>query len=137
MQGFAEVRARLDLLRAVHPIICSSVPSSQLVADHESLRIQDDTTLLRSDIRILPIKLQSVELDRGGNQNHLAAAVDGLLSLFEDVSMKDAKFMPHSKVRQTPPFHCSRRELMQDISGAVRCSVADEPIPPARCAPAS
>ncbi|KAI1740736.1 hypothetical protein F4680DRAFT_465012 [Xylaria scruposa] len=98
MQGLAEVRARFDLFRAIYPIIYSSLPSNQQVAHHESLLVQDDITLLRSDIRSLPIKLQHVELDRVEDHKRLAAAFDDILSLFEGMAVEDTiKLTPSPK----------------------------------------
>ncbi|KAF2963179.1 hypothetical protein GQX73_g10399 [Xylaria multiplex] len=93
MPGLTELRGRFDLFRAVHPIIYSSLPSSQ----HGSLRIQDDTTLLRADIKSLPLKLQDIKLDQVEDCDRLVAAFDDILSVFEEIALGDDELIPNSE----------------------------------------
>ncbi|KAI0198197.1 hypothetical protein F4808DRAFT_436847 [Astrocystis sublimbata] len=105
----AVVRARLDLLRAVHPVICPPPPSSRhyldlpdqkspVIQDADALLMRDSITLLRSDIKSLPIKLQHAELNRvDQDQSRLVAAFDELLHIFEATLMDNANL---SEVQQ-------------------------------------
>jgi hypothetical protein len=96
-----EARARFHLLQSVHSLFGLSLPTTE---DVESGRygamseasladLVNDITILRSDIKCLPIKLQQIDIDQvtsDADVDRLIKAFDSLLGLFED-SVLDLK----------------------------------------------
>ncbi|RYP66887.1 hypothetical protein DL771_007544 [Monosporascus sp. 5C6A] len=90
-----KARTRFHLLRSVHSLFGHSLPT---IDDVESGRYEgvseaspedlvNDITILRSDIKCLPIKLQQIDIDQvtnGADVDRLIKAFDSLLGLFED-----------------------------------------------------
>ncbi|KAJ2981443.1 hypothetical protein NUW58_g6689 [Xylaria curta] len=97
MQGLVEIHERFDLLQAVLPIISSSLPSNHDATHHEPLLIQDDITLLRSDIKSLPLKIQREDLDRVEDRNRLVAAFDEILAVFEGIALEQNELLSNSQ----------------------------------------
>jgi hypothetical protein len=103
-----EARDRLQLLQSVHSYFSISLPT---IEDGDSGRygalseaaladLVNDITILRSDIKSLPIKLQQIEIDQitsDADANRLIKALDSVLRLFEDSVLE-----LETEVAQTP-----------------------------------
>lgn len=89
-----EVRARVDLLRATHSLFGLSLPTPQdaesgrygSVSETSLADLQDDITILRADIRSLPIRLQQIDIEQvtiDADIDRLIESFDCLLGMFE------------------------------------------------------
>jgi hypothetical protein len=90
-----EARARFHLLRSIHSLFDASLPTTDDVesgrygalSEDELADLEDDITLLRSDIKSLPIKLQQIDIEQISTDvdiDRLIKAFDYLLTLFEN-----------------------------------------------------
>ena len=90
-----EAQERFHLLRTIHSFFCLSLPTLPTTTDVENgwyrggfeADLLDDITILRSDIKSLPIKLQQIDIDQvtsDDDLNQLIKAFDSVLGLFED-----------------------------------------------------
>ncbi|KFY82286.1 hypothetical protein V498_08628 [Pseudogymnoascus sp. VKM F-4517 (FW-2822)] len=93
----SEARARFHLLRSVHPLFSLSLPTVEDVESgrygplpKDSVKLADlvnDVTILRLDIKCLPVKLQQIDIDQAKSDidiDRLIKAFDSLLGLFEE-----------------------------------------------------
>ncbi|KAH7218858.1 hypothetical protein DER44DRAFT_846806 [Fusarium oxysporum] len=90
-----EAQAHFDLLRSVHCFVNLSLPIPEDVESErqttesqiETDMLVNDITILRSDIKCLPIRLEQIDIDQITNDadvDRLLRAFDSLLGLFED-----------------------------------------------------
>jgi hypothetical protein len=90
-----EARARFHLLRSVHSLFVLALPTVENVESgcygHVSeaglADLVNDITILRSDIKLLPFKLQQIDIDQvtsDADIDRLIKAFDSLLALFEE-----------------------------------------------------
>lgn len=84
----AEARERFRLLRRIHSLNCVSFPElpSVITDDVLDAELADDITLLRSDIKSLPIRLQQVDIDQVTSDPDLCRLIEAfssLLAMFE------------------------------------------------------
>lgn len=84
-------QARFHLIQRVHPVFDACLPTIDAAADGRygtfSEDLCDEITILRTDIKCLPIKLQQVNIDHiedDMDAGRLIEALDCLLALFED-----------------------------------------------------
>jgi hypothetical protein len=93
----SEALARFHLLRSVHPLFGLSLPTVEDVesgqygpVSEDPAKLADlvnDVTILRLDIKCLPIKLQQIDIDQVTSDvdiDRLIKASDSLLGLFEE-----------------------------------------------------
>jgi hypothetical protein len=83
----AEARERFRLLRRIHSLNCVSFPKlPSIITDVRDADLADDITLLRSDIKSLPIRLQQIDIDQitgDSDLRRLVEAFSSLLAMFE------------------------------------------------------
>jgi hypothetical protein len=82
-----EARERFHLLRRIHSLNCISFPKlPSITTDVLDADLADDITILRSDIKSLPIRLQQINIDQVTGDPYLCRlieAFDSLLGMFE------------------------------------------------------